>query len=425
MVKKIFNFMDLKRSLFYVFLITIFLHFLKNTYTQYYYFLISIVLLSFIYLSQEYIYKSKTFARKNWFLIFLFFISFTYVAFISLIYQERWNHSYSDLLVSYGRLFISPIMCFILFGLAQSLDDIKKSLNLYVVIFFLAFLSILVQNFFGHLLIFGHDIYGLNENNTTRYGIIGYSSIIGSVTSYGVCFSTAVFIIYFNKKINFILKLILITSIFVGAILSMSKAAFINIFICLLIMCFFLKWSKNKYLVPLILIFMAILFFSFENLKIGTLGLYINTTGHEVVDGLKNNEHYIPIVERALNRIFFNFNTESFSSIKDYIFGIGVFGGGSVLVTNNPGTTHNTYLDIYTMGGFYFITIVIIVFYFCIHKLFKLFVTKNDETALILLLSNIVLFFNMFFFNGALFHPLISFSFWISIVYLFKNKNFI
>ncbi len=422
MIKNILSSFNLKRILLFIFLITIFLHFLKDTYIQYYFFLSLISIISFIYLFLQPSFRHEIYMYRKNFLLILFILSFVYVAFISFLYQDRWGHENEDLLISYGRLFIAPMMFILIFGLAQNINDIKRSFDLYSIIFILAFLSILLQNFLGHLLIFGHDIYGLNDENLTRFGIIGYSSIIGSVTSYGVCFSTAIFIIFFNNKLNSILKIIFITSIFIGAILSMSKAAFINIFICLFIMAIFYKWNKNKFIVPSIIILLIISFFLFETLRTGALGLYVNTTGHEL-GGLKYNEHYIPITERALNRFLYNFDAEFFTSAKDYILGIGVFGGGGVFFSKNIGTTHNSYLDIYTMGGVFFISIIVITFIVCLYQLFKLSFIKKDILALVLFLSNSVLFFNMFFFNGALFHPIVSFPFWVSLVYIRKFNS--
>ena len=88
----------------------------------------------------------------------------------------------------------------------------------------------------------------------------------------------------------------------------------------------FYKWNTNKYIVPSIIILLITSLFLFETLRIGTLGLYINTTGHEVIDGLKNNEHYVPILERALNRFFYKYDAEFFTSVKDFIFGIWCLG---------------------------------------------------------------------------------------------------
>ena len=200
MIKNILSSLSFQRTLLFFFLAIIFFHFLKDTYNYYYYVLQLTVIISFFYLFFKSSFKQEIYLYRNLFLLIPFLLSFIYVAFISFLYQERWGQENYLFLMSLGRLFIAPVMCILIFGLAQNVNDIKRSLDFYSIIFILAFLSILLQNFTGHLLIFGQDIYRLNEDYLTRFGISGYSSIIGSITSYGVCFSSAAFIIYFNNS---------------------------------------------------------------------------------------------------------------------------------------------------------------------------------------------------------------------------------
>lgn len=412
-----------KKVLFYSILSTIFLHFLKDTYILYYFILILIVAISFIYLIYEYFFIRQKNNYSNKILVITFILSFIYVGIISIIYQERWDHSNFDLLISFGRLFIAPVMLILLLGLVQKPRDITNSLNLYVAIFILAFLSLLLQNIVGHLYIFGIDIYDGNDLTTSRYGIVGYSSIIGSVTSYGVCFSTAVFIIYFKLHLHPYIKGLLISLIYLGAILTTSKAGFINIFLSFFLMTLFLNKNQNFKVLSSVLFFMIMAFLFVPVINSGVLGIYVNTTGHEILGVVKRNDIYIPILDRAFNRAFYTFDAGLFTSIKDYIFGIGVFGGGGVFKSSYTGTYHNSYFDIYTIGGLFFLITTIIVFSHNLYNLFNTYIKRDDQLALCFLLSNSLLFFNMLFFNGAIFHPLISFSFWISLIYLFKFKN--
>lgn len=428
MIRNLQSFFLIKRVLLYFFVITIFLHFLKASFIQYYYVLFFVVILSCLLITYEIVFMKKKFTFKENPIIIYFFLSFIFVVLISFVYKERWEQSNFDLFRSYGRLLIAPTMCILLYFLAQSKNDLKNILYLYVLLFLLAVLSILLQNFIGHLLIFGTDIYGLSSDNLPRYGIIGYSSIIGSVNSYGVSYYTAVLIIFFMFYIRPSIKALLISMIFIGAILTTSKASFLNILIVLSVMSIFYKKTNIKLVIIYILAIMSIAIAMFEPLKIGALSLYINTSGHELVAGMKN-EDYVNIFQRAFHRIIYDFDSELtpiaayFNSFKDYIFGLGIFGGGGVFVKNNLATYHNSYLDIYMMGGIYFISLVIITFIFCIKRLYNYYIIENDKVALVLLTSNIIFFFNMCFYNGALFHPIISFPFWISVVYIYKKKH--
>ena len=417
------NISFIKRVLLFIFVLTVFLHFLKDSYSLYYYLLIFIVLLSSSLLIYEYFPFKISFQHLYHVLFIFYLISFAYVIMISFFYQDRWKISNVEMLIAFGRLCIAPVMCVLIYGLIEKFEDFKKILDLYVLIFILAVLSLIIQNIYGHMILFGEDIYGLNKQNLTRYGIIGYSSIIGSVVSYGVSFYTAVFLIFFRLNTQPIIKGIIITCVFIGAVLTMSKAAFLNIIICFIIMCLFLRKNDVKKIILSILIFSTIVFFSSSTLRTGLLGLYVNTTGHEVVEEVKNKKLYVPLSERVVNRLFYKFNAEQFDSPKDFILGIGVYGGGGVLKINNPATYHNSYLDIYTMGGIYFLFATILILIFNLYYLLINFLRYRNELAIILIISNSVLFFNMLFFNGAIFHPLISFSFWISLVYLFKYNE--
>ncbi len=419
----------IKRVLLYFLVITIFLHFLKTSFVQYYYVLFFVVILSCLLIAYEIFFIKKKFIFRGNPIILYFLLSFIFVILISFAYKERWEQSSFDLLRSYGRLLIAPVMSILLYFLVQNKNDLKNILYLYVLLFLLAVFSIVLQNLIGHLLIFGEDIYGLAEDNLPRYGIIGYSSIIGSVNSYGVSYYTAVLIISLMSNIRPFIKAILISTIFIGAILTTSKASFLNILIVLSLMSIFYKRDNIKLVIIYILAIMLIAIVIFEPIKIATLSLYINTSGQEIVAGMKN-EDYVNIFQRAFHRLIYDFDSELtpiaayFNSFKDYIFGLGVFGGGSVFVKNNLATYHNSYLDIYMMGGIYFISAVIITFIFCIKRLNYYYVSENDKVALVLLTSNIIFFFNMCFYNGALFHPIISFPFWISVVYIYKKKYF-
>ena len=168
---------------------------------------------------------------------------------------------------------------------------------------------------------------------------------------------------------------------------------------------------------------MTFFMLSIANLYDAFVALFINTTGFEINEGLLDEKNYIPIYERVLSRLSLN-NVELFYSIKDYLFGIGIYGGGGVFMVNNHYTSHNSYLDIYSMGGILFIVITISLIVIVQIKLAYLYFASRDVLVLIFLLSNLLLFLNMFIFNGALFHPLISFSFWISLVYLLKLDFF-
>ena len=422
-VQYLFNLTQIKKICLFALTFLVFFHFLKDSFIVYYYLLAVIVTLSVVVLLFEKKLPKINYDFKLMFILISFIIYLFVIVIISLAYQDRWSVTSQDLWMGFGRLLITPLFIILLCCLIESKQDFIKIANFYVILFIIGFISIYIQNIYGHIPFFGNSYYGESLDGSIRYGTIGYSSTIGSVVTYGACFFTAVLIVFLQNNLNPFFKGVLISIIFSGAILSMSKAAFINIFLTLLIMSVFIGKNQNWKVFLSILICMAFFILSITNLYDAFVALLTNTTGFEIKEGSLNEENYIPIYERFLSRLSLN-NVELFSSIKDYLFGIGTYGGGGVFMANNLYTSHNSYLDIYTIGGILFIVITISLMAIVQFKLAYLYFASRDILALIFLLSNSLLFLNMLIFNGALFHPLVSFSFWISLVYVLKINTF-
>ena len=414
---------QIKKICLYTLTFLIFFHFVKDSYIEYYYVLVVTIILSVVLLLYE---KKIPKINYDFYLIFistLFFLYLFVIIFISLVNQDRWELTSQDMWVGFGRLLITPLFAVLLCCLINNKKDFIKIINFYAILFIIGFVSIYVQNIYGHISFFGNSYYGESVDGSIRYGTIGYSSSIGSVVTYGACFFTAVFIIFFQNNINSFFKGLLISIIFSGAILSMSKGAFINIFFTLMIMSGFIGKNQNWKVFLSILICMIFFILFITNLYNAFIGLFTNITGYEISEGLLNKKNYNPIYEGFLSRLALN-NVELFFSIKDYFFGIGIYGGGGVFLSGHLYTSHNSYLDMYTIGGILFIFITVFLLTIVQIKLIYSYLIFGSTLTLIFFLSNFLLFLNMLIFNGALFHPLVSFSFWISLVYLLKINKF-
>ena len=82
------------------------------------------------------------------------------------------------------------------------------------------------------------------------------------------------------------------------------------------------------------------------------------------------------------------------------------------------GTTHNAYLDLYQMGGFFLPLIFITLALSVIKDLFISWIKTGDNISKILFICNLVFLINCFVANGVLFHPIVSLPFWLSIAYV-------
>ncbi|MDC3263680.1 hypothetical protein OAU47_05495, partial [Pelagibacterales bacterium] len=108
---------------------------------------------------------------------------------ISIVYINRWGMNSSQLLIVLGKFYICSVICVSFIVLINREKVFKNILYIYSLFIILASLSIYIQEIFGHISFFGETFYHI-----PRYGKLGYSSITGSVNSYGICFFVAIFI---------------------------------------------------------------------------------------------------------------------------------------------------------------------------------------------------------------------------------------
>ena len=252
-----FKLNQIKRACLYILTFLVFFHFLKDTFIGYYYLLAAIVTLTVVVLLFEKKLPKINYDFKLIFTLISFIIYLFVIAIISLAYQDRWGLSSQDLWMGFGRLLITPLFTILLCFLIDNKKDFIKITNFYAILFIIGFISIYVQNIYGHIPLFGSSYYGVSLDGYIRYGTIGYSSTIGSVVTFGVCFYTAVLIIFFQNNINPFIKGLLISLIFAGAILSMSKTALINVILILMIMSLFIGKNQNWKVFLSILVFMT------------------------------------------------------------------------------------------------------------------------------------------------------------------------
>ena len=415
--------LNLKYFIYFIIPLLIWLHFLKDTFTAYYFILFFLVSFSIYFFILEKRFHEIKFRDVLLWLFFFYVFSLIIIFIFSLINLGRFSISTNELLIAFGRLLIGPILTFAVFNYFVNRGNIDKIFTALVILFLLAVLSIIIQIIYGHIPFFGNEFY-----HTARYGIYGYSSIVGSVVAFGVSFYTPVFYIYlrtYNQYFKHITKGFIISIIFIGAVLAMSKAGLINIALCLVIMTLFIYKKKNYTIFITIFVSTILAIYISDTFYTGLIGLYANTTGHEIVDGTINTTHYHSIIDLALERVSLRFFPDGllYSNV-DYIFGVGVYGGaGALSISGVTTTTHNAYMDIYLMGGIIAILSLLSLMTAVQFRLISIFLSSRNEIELILIFSNFMLFFNMLFFNGALMHPVIASSFWVSIAYLILLKS--
>lgn len=415
---------SIKEGILYTLTLAILFHFLKDTYIQYYFILIfifSLVAITFIFERNYSKYLNYDHVSIS-FYIYLFAMFLTTI--ISIVYMDRWGMNSSELLIALGKFYICPIMCASFILLANK-KYFKNILYIYALFIILASLSIYIQEIFGHISFFGETFYHI-----PRYGKLGYSSITGSVNSYGICFFVAIFIIYFLTELNVFLKAIIISVIIFAALLVTSKSGFVNVGPTLLILFIysFIKKEWSIFLLCLIILFLGIIFV--DSLYIAFTYLFANTFGFEIVPNTKgidlstddiDGRIYWSLWELAYQRLSLGFFPTNLVSI-DYFIGIGVYGGGGAFGTNAI-SSHNSYVDTYIVGGIALVlSQLFLMLAVQINLLKEILYKNNNNISLILFFSNSLILFNLLFFNGGIYQPVISFAFWLSVAYLILKK---
>ena len=107
-----------------------------------------------------------------------------------------------------------------------------------------------------------------------------------------------------------------------------------------------------------------------------------------------------------------------------YFFGVGLQGGAGTLGIIGPdghyGSAHNSFGDLFFMGGIPYFLIFINLYFTVQYKLYNN--RKKNNVSLLLFMLNILFLANLMV-SGAIFQPAISILFWISVVYSGLQNN--
>jgi len=348
---------------------------------------------------------------------FFIFVSFLVIC-RSAIFMQSWAF-----IPGIPRLFLVPAVVFLLFSLTESREETVALLRLLVICYVIAALSIIYQVIYGSISWFAlSHMRGLLER---------HSSILGSLTIYGTVVGYPLVMLYSNLSIpkNILLKILFIIIIMAAGFASLSKAAVVMIFLSVLLFILFdIKSIYQRINIK------NLLWFSFT---VAIFGIFI--LNNSLIES-----HYNVIVTQTIgSNSFLSDGTNvsidspsvSYASINkrlthwtlemlelygniSYFFGIGLQGGAGVMGMNPEtsvyASSHNSFGDLFFMGGSLYLIIFLILYFYTQLVLFKNF---NDELCKLFFILNLLFFANLIVTSGSIFHPAISFPFWISIVY--------
>jgi len=407
-----------KRSKF-LFLLLIFttLHTLRNLSSLYLIVLIILFFLNYFIIvtkSKKLIFSNPIEYKFYFFLLLTFIVGITSpLHFLSF-----------DSLFQFPRLFLMPFLTYLMIQSNISFTTFIYFIKWFIFLILLGAFSLLFQ------VLTGQSIYWFNVGESSRGGLFRFGTILGSLTIYGTIVGNAILILFDDYFKKFKLRIFFLAFLLIGAILSLQKAALLNIFIGFI----FINLARNNFfnLIKwvfyfLFFLFIVYLFMFFNQNTIFTnyfATIIFQVTGFEilnfqniVIDNgamLSENSIFDRLYGYAFDEMF-----EVYNPFKTFFLGNGLVGAGGAMGLDGP-QSHNSFWDLFFIGGFLFLFSFITLFFEVQSQLYK---CLQYNLASSLFWSNWLFFINCFVSSISMFHPVLSLPFWLSIIYIINFKK--
>lgn len=349
----------------------------------------------------------------------LYFYSFflfgcIYVSVISFFYLDA-----SLVATSLPRLYFATIIPLLLLGIVKDDQDFVFVIRIFVFVYLIAVGSYIYQFLFG-------PIGWLDAAGSPRAGLSRYATTLGSLTIYGTSIGSALLaaLLFYHKPF---FKYVIIAALLVGLLFSMQRAAIANGMLVTLI---YLQYVKVRKLAQglFILSFFLLIFIAYGSLFPESLvsqytdGILLNTFGVEVFNEGELRRDTRLTSDHILERIYGSNYQEYYEVLagpKYYLLGVGLVGGGGSMGIRSP-QAHNSFWDLLNMGGAFFLVTFCTLFVYCLVSL------RSDQSILgrFFFYSNIIYLINIPMNSGLIFHPIASFLFFLSVLYVLTKKRY-
>jgi len=318
------------------------------------------------------------------------------------------------------RALAMPLFIIIMFNYLKKENDFHKALAVIIVCYLIGSLSLLYQINYGTMEWLAKSV---NRGGVKRFStILGSLTIFPSILGYAVLILLSGVIFQNNKVFRSLLLLLFIISSF----LSLSKGGLMVLIISILIFIIFyfrisIKELNVKNTIISISILVILVFLISQNFEF--ISRYYNISMTQLLgpNNLFSNSDSIQMSAPPINfeqiymRLFHwvNLNLIKYGNIV-FIFGIGLPGGGGIFALENYGMSHNSFGDLFFIGGPIYL-ICFLLMYFTV----QIYLLKNYDNNMskLLFFLNIIFFANMCYASGSIYHPAISMPFWLSLVY--------
>lgn len=319
-----------------------------------------------------------------------------------------------------GRLFFTTSLVVLL--APAHLRDVhyEQALRLFVYCVCIGAASYFLQVVIGPITWF-------NDDPMERGLVLRYSTTLGSGNIYGIVVGIA---LYLAARLDFgrIRKYFLVGLMLSGAIMSMQKASLLNVSLFVLFLQISMPAGVRLYLAVSILLFISGLVLLAYVYQDTLLAIYLqeyiyNSIGINVFDNPALVKSTVLDAENVVERFLGLHLEEIFeahNAVVMFLVGIGATGAGGGMGVDDAPQAHSGFWDLYFMGGIGYLLSFLLLFTVTCTALWKI----KTDIARLLLVSNVIFFVNIFAATIPMFHPIIAYCFWLSVLYAMQYSGF-
>lgn len=375
------------------------LHILRNLHPLY--LVLPAVLFCLLFFLQFIAAKKDQMISRN-IMLFPFILSLLFIVLLSCVYLifGLFYNSIDEVLIGASRLFLAPLIAFVVSKMLWTKTRIEKILLIFSLIAAGGSLTLLYQFLFGEITWFAES--------SARAGFARYASLFGNLTAIGMVAAIGIITTLFVEKINVLLKSLLLTSLLIGLALSLQKASVANLVLALGLSLLFADRERRakiaKIIVGVALIISIGLSFlpEIQNIALATIQ---NFRFDENIVQNEDDTVGVSIMRRTMD---LPYDAISAYGYEYLLTGVGVIGSAGTLGFPEAPSTHNSFSDSILTGGVLNLTVMLCLLYLMGREVMRpipnVSVLSNNQYACARAVYFLIVL-NLPFVSGILFQP--------------------
>lgn len=259
--------------------------------------------------------------------------------FLPLIYSYLWYPDESYMIPFARYLYIIPFAIFCVFAITN-INSYVYLLKVFAVFILIGGFSIFYQIIFGPILWF--------PDASEREGLVRFSSLVGSLTAYGIFGGLALPVIYFlfeNKTIRNICLVVIVMAM----LCTLQKAAIANIALFVIFLSLSSSLLTKLKIIGFVVFGLPIAIFIFYYLDVS----YVVATVDNILrlkEGSGDSD--VPFFQSILDRLWFlPSQLYDMHGPSGMLYGVGMVGGSGTLGFPEYPMAHNGLFDLLFIGG--------------------------------------------------------------------------